>query len=138
MVFMALGARRTIKDRRGIVSILAAIFLVLSSVAMLAPSHAATPAPAQAVQHHHDGAADVGTHHHPETTQTDVKGTCGDHHKAQGHGGTCCKITCHAAIPALALPVTAPQQLAILASRVPVADAPHRTVFIDRPPRVRA
>jgi hypothetical protein len=122
---------------RRLLSIVAAIVFALSATTVV-PAQARVAAPAD----HHAGSASTEQHALDHTTGHAAahKSThCDDDGgKAGPHGGSCCQMSCHAALPAQAVPaarvhVTSPK---VIAAAAPLGQ--QRILSIDRPPRFPA
>ena len=132
-VLKALGLAKA----RLLLSLVAAIVFVLSATTIM-PAQARTTAQAghhagsaSAEQHSHDHAADPAAAH--KSSHCDDDGG-----KAGPHGGSCCQMSCHAALPAQAVPatreyVTSPK---VIAAAAPLGQ--QRILSIERPPRSAA
>lgn len=142
---MESGRDRRISVRRAFVSAVATLFLVLTSFFPV-PHHAsaaALPLATQVNHHQHDpddaARHDHGTIHHAGIGQADrVSNDCADHVNSQAHGGACCQLSCHAALPAPAAPLALPRLDGAIAGVASIPLAPQRVILLDRPPRTRA
>jgi hypothetical protein len=129
------GGTRRNSSYRAAVSAVAALFLVLAS-ALIVPPHALGTTLRADVSVPHSGADALAAHDSHE--QQADGGDCEDHHPVHAHGQTCCQISCHAALPAMALPLLLPRTGNAIRETVPTLSAPERVVLLDRPPIERA
>lgn len=136
-------AKRAFDNNRHVRTALSALVAVAFALSM-ALAYVPHADAAVADAHPHDaGTHDVSDGHaHAQAGHLHgVADSCDDdgHHDGTApHGGACCKLSCHAALPVLAEPARAPAVVGIDATSVLAADIPIRLTSIDRPPRRHA
>ncbi len=140
---MARGGAKWISIQRAEVTVVAALLLVLTSFFPV-PHHAMAAAaqPAAQVAHPHDPVGALHDHQaspRAELGQADLPSNdCADHLKSQAHGGACCQLSFHAALPAPVAPLALPRLDVVIAGVASIPLAAQRMILIERPPRARA